>query len=208
MAASRVCSECGAPLEGKSTQAKTCSVRCRQARARRRSKSGEAIEATEQLAAEVVTREATTEIEKVMAQELIPVVRQAIDDDVIRAIQKLVALTPDAIEALSDQLASDDEVLRQRAAQTVVKYTIGHQALVKSSDEKHEQLIVNFNLPRPDGEEVAPSEAIDADPATEEEVRVCDICQQEKPLSEFKDNSERCLSCFEEWRAKVIESLA
>lgn len=207
MAVSRVCSECGAPLEGKAPSAKTCSVKCRQARARRKTKDSAALE---QRAEEVVTREATTEIEKVMAQELIPVVRQAIDDNVIRAIQKMVALTPKAIEALEADLDSDDDVLRQRAATTLVKYTIGHPALVKPADEKHEQVIINFGLPRPDESGISqhPEGDIDADPATEEEVRVCDLCGKEKAVSEFVAESERCRSCFDEWKEKVLAELA
>lgn len=209
MTAARVCSECGGSLEGKAPSAKTCSERCRAKRARRRSAANrEQLEAQEQQAQEVVKREAPTEIERELKRQLEPVVREAIDEDVIRAIQKLVALTPKAIDAIEADLESKDPVLRGRAAALAVKYTIGHPALVKSTDEKHEQLIVNFNLPRPDDAVREPSADAEADAEDIEEDRVCDVCGEQKPVAEFVAGSDRCRACFEQRRAEVLKEFS
>lgn len=201
MPAARVCSECGAPLTGLAPSAKTCSVRCRQKRGRRRKKANDEIAQQAELGVhEVVKREGPTAIERIMKQELVPVVREAIDEDVIKAIQRLVAITPAAIAQIATDLESEDPVMRSRAAALVVKYTIGHPALVKPSDQKHEQLIVNFSLPRP--EDAPVEETVEVEEV--EETRVCDICGREKVASEFVAGSERCQSCFDEAKAKIL----
>lgn len=150
-------------------------------------------------------REHDKVIERVLQQELEPVVRAAIDDEVLRAVDKLVKLTPRAIQALEDDLDSEDKVLRQRAATTLVKYTIGHPALLKPEDSKHEQLIVNFNLPRPDDQPDADQDVVPLDEV--DEARVCDICEEEKPASEFVAGSDRCRTCFEQWKSDVLRTL-
>ena len=207
--AARVCSECGGSLEGKAPSAKTCSVQCRQKRARRRKAANDNIEAqqAEVAVAQVVAREHDTVIERVLQQELEPVVRAAIDDEVLRAVDKLVKLTPLAISVLEEDLASDDAVLRQRAANTLVKYTIGHPALLKPQDEKHEQLIVNFNLPRPDDDPASGQDEVLRDVEEVEEDRVCDMCGELKPLPEFVAGSDRCKTCFEEYKANILRSI-
>lgn len=204
MAVARVCSECGKPLEGKAPSAKTCSVKCRQARARRRKHvNDEVAHQAEEGVGQVIAREHDTVIERVLHQELQPVVREAINDDVLRAIEKMVGLTTRAVQTLAEDLESEDAVIRQRAASLVVKYTVGHPALVRPTEEHHEQLVVNVGLPRPD--DVLQIEPESADVIeVEEETKICDICHQEKPESEFESGSDRCTQCHQEWRNRIM----
>lgn len=203
--AERVCSECGKPLLDKAPTARTCSRRCRTQRHRRLARINRDIDTSEAVESvqAIVRRDGDAVVRRVLKQELEPVVREAIDESVLRAIDDLVALTPAAVAALRTDLESEDPVMRSRAAALVVKYTIGHPALVKPSDEKHEQLIVNFNLPRPDAvveEELVTDAANDA----VEETRVCDLCGVEKESSEFVAGSDRCRTCFEAYRERIL----
>ena len=207
MALARTCSECGVPLVSRSPRAKTCSEKCRSARSRRERRVSteratlDAKPGVRQIA-EFVRNEAPDIAKNVLSQELAPIVRQALTEDVLRAIDKLVGLTPAAVNALTEDLMGDDKVLRQRAYTLLFKYTTGHPALVKPEDtEDKSQLVVNFNLPRPDPEQsIEPTAAV--------ELRTCDLCKQEKAVTEFEAGSERCTDCFEEWKAKIREQFA
>lgn len=202
MVLARVCSECGAPLAGKSVRAKTCSVRCRQARARRLRSAhvdARALEDTREIR-DLVRTAGQDAVQQVIKQELAPVVREAIDDDVLRAISKMVGLTTRAVEVLAADLESEDAVIRQRSAALVVKYTVGHPALVKSADEMPPHLEVHFSLPRPDSEPILTE--YDEDGQTVDE-RSCDMCGQLKPIAEFVAGSDRCSACFEESRREI-----
>ena len=204
MSASRVCSECGAPLTSKSPRARTCSTKCRTARARRiRDERDTAKAATVR---ELVERHVPDEARIALREELRPVVREAIDEDVLKAIQAMVGLTPQAVEVLANDLGSDDPVLRQRAATLVVKYTVGHPALVKATEDKGPGLQVYIGLPRPEDVE---AEAIDLPTEdVEDETRVCDVCGNEKLWpDEFESMSNRCKACFEERRAAILHSI-
>lgn len=141
-------------------------------------------------------------VQEVLKQELAPLVRESIDEDVIAAISKMVGLTTRAVEVLAADLDSEDKVMRQRAAALVVKYTVGHPALVKSSDETHTPLEIHFNLPRPDGTVETP--LVDAEGEPLEETQVCDTCKLEKPLAEFVAGSDRCEQCFREARQRIL----
>ena len=153
----------------------------------------------------VLTRKnADPVVRRVMAEELRPIVREALTEDVLRSMSTLVQLTPSAVAALQDDLNSPSASIRQRAYMLVMKYTIGHPALVKPDDtDPTNQMTVNVNLPRPE------QAAVDA-PALEDDEeddgrRVCDLCGEAKPEDEFVADSERCLSCVQEWKAKVQE---
>lgn len=211
--------------------AKTCSDKCRQKRTRRLRRTNENIaklreqgvvdsEITDLVRTELTRRGdgkpagtprkspnptghvSQNLIRQTIADELRPVVREALTEDVLRSIDKLVNLTPRAVEAIADDLESDNAAIRQRAYLLVTKYTIGHPALVRQEDtDPNRQLTVNFHLPRPD----AP-EAIDVPPPSEDEdLRTCDLCGEAKQPEEFVADSERCLNCAEEWKAKVQE---
>ncbi len=202
----RVCSECGASLTGRPPQTKTCSDNCRSRRSRRIRRANtqveEFAEANNAGAAEIaaiVRREAPDVVTRVMKDQLQPIVREALTEDVLQAISNLVGLTPRAVAALDADLDSEDATIRQRAYTLLIKYTVGHPSLVKPSDaEAGSQLVVNFNLPRPAEDETTDQ----IEHVTE--LQVCDMCHEEKDASEFVTGSARCQPCFDEWRAKVL----
>lgn len=192
----RRCSECGESLSGRSALTKTCSPRCRNTRSRRiRRQRREVNKLPEHLKVvqQVVTEDRGDVVKKVVEEEIRPVVREAITEDVMQSIRDLVALSPAAIAAIEDDLTGSDPVLRNKAYTLLVKYTIGHNALVESPDEEeNKNLTVNFQMPRPDDEV----------PADAEEIKQCDSCGIDKPASSFVGSSNRCTECFE--RAKEM----
>lgn len=139
-----------------------------------------------------------------MREELRPVVREALTEEVLQAVQDMLGLTPTAVLRLQEDLEAEDSTVRQRAYTLILKYTIGHPALLQAKDTQDTgQMVVNFNLPRPD--ELGP-EDIDLEP--QPEFDICDICGTEKPADEFAAGSQRCISCFEEHKARVLEAFA
>jgi hypothetical protein len=152
---------------------------------------------------QVVRNERDDVVDEMVREELRPAVREAITQDVLNAIRDMVALTPAAVAAITEDLASDDKVLRQRAYSLLTKYTLGHPALVtRDNDPDEKQLIVNFALPRPPD---AP--AIEGSATSDEELpegqRACDLCGGLKDEDQFVDGSDRCNSCWAEQRAQV-----
>ena len=135
----------------------------------------------------------------VIREELRPIAREALTEDVLRSIRNLVSLTPRAIECMAEDLQSDDPTIRQRAYTLVTKYTIGHQALVRPDDAAHGgQLIVNFELPRP-GSEPQHSDSVAVE-LESEELRTCDMCEVSQPITNFVAGSQRCVTCYEAQR--------
>jgi hypothetical protein len=135
-----------------------------------------------------------------MAEELRPIVREAITEEVLRSIDQLVALTPQAITALEADLESDDGLVRQKAYTLLLKYTVGNAAI--TSEDQPTGLVVNFELPRPG--RVAQEDDL---PAEAEELRQCLVCSEEYPTTEFVSGSDRCVTCHEQFQAKVKELL-
>lgn len=205
----RTCAECGKPLGSRSVRAKTCSNACRLRRSRRIRRTRTDFEQLESQgvgAAEIsaiVRRESPDVITRVMKEELAPIVREALTEDVLRAVQQMLGLTPRAVELLQLDLESPDATIRQRAYTLVTKYTIGHPALLKADDaDGSKQIVVNFGLPRPDdvsspGTEDTPAEAV--------ELQVCDMCNEEKSAGEFVAGSTRCQDCFAKWRTAIMD---
>jgi hypothetical protein len=206
----RTCSECGCSLEGRSPQTRTCSNACRKRRSARhaainkRRVEEEGSPAAVQEIRKIVRNEAPDVITRVLGSELVPVVREALTEDVMRAINQMVGLTPLAVAALANDLESEDALIRQRAYTLLIKYTAGHPALVRPADTNPQgQLVVNFNLPRPD-DAGSETEAVPAD-AEQVESRNCDLCGEELPETEFVAGSERCRSCFTAMQRKIEE---
>src|SRR5688572_22829120 len=175
----RRCTECGASLQGKGPNARTCGDKCRSKRSRRQrrqAKEAGAMKAMPEHQKDVAGR-VRTEIpdvaHDVIEQELRPVVRESITEETLRAIQTMVGLTPAAVAALADDLASEDSTVRQRAYKLVLQYTVGHPAIVKAEDETAGQkLEVHFDLPRPEPTDETP-EVVDAEVVAEDDVRQC-----------------------------------
>lgn len=208
----RTCSECATSIAGKATHTKTCSTNCRQKRARRLRKLDKAAAREETYyrkqseplreLVDVVRRSQTDVVKKVVEEQLAPIVRDALTEDTLQAIKKLLGLTSTAVGALAEDLVSDDPVIRQRAYSLAIKYTIGHPALVKADDSAGQgQMVVNFALPRPDQTPQAIEAAAD-------ELRTCDLCNTEKPLAEFVGDSDRCQACADEWKQRITDQFA
>jgi len=210
MADNLTCTECGASLAHKQAGAKTCSDTCRSKRSRRLSRQTSKARAQanmpdEYRAVNEVVRQQQNEVgRELLKEELRPVVREAITEDIFRAIRGMVALTPVAVEKLAEDLQSDNESIRHRAAALVVKYTVGHQALVRPDDaDAGSQMVVHFNLPRPGSSDT--EAAPDVEEIEEAVVlRTCDACGADKPEAAFVANSTRCETCYEEFREQVI----
>lgn len=207
----RTCSECSEPLSSRSVTSKTCSNACRLKRSRRLRRTKREHEefaenypgAGSQEVAAIVRRESYDAVMRVTQSEITPIVREALTEDVLRAVQSMIGLTPRAVELLGEDLKSEDATIRQRAYTLLIKYTAGHPALLAPKDSDHgAQLVVQFGLPRPDAADLIP-EAPEADL-----VQTCDTCNQDKPVSEFETGSLRCQTCFAEWRDKVLAEFA
>ena len=217
MPAARICSECPNPLIGKGPHAKTCSPKCRSKRSRRlnrqkreRGEETAATPAAQELAARV-RGERDDILHKVIEEEVRPVVRESITEETLRAIGDMVALTPRAVEAIADDLASEDATIRQRAYSLLMKYTVGHPAVVRPPDEDRTQpIVVNFDLPRPEPKHVeAELDTTEPNHIEEaQEVRTCDTCGKEAPAEDFAANSTRCLDCYAKQRARADAFLA
>lgn len=204
MALALRCTECGKPLTG--SQKFTCGQAHRAKRSRRLKRQAEHRGSVSKDPRHDDIRAAMTEAggdvaHEVLKEELRPIAREAITEDVLRAIQKLVGLTPLMVEAIAEDLVCGDPVIRQRAYTLGTKYTIGHQALVRPEEEgPGGKLVVNFNLPRP-GDDVQGVEA--AVELVAEELRTCDLCDVEKSIKEFVAGSNRCQTCYDEQRAEA-----
>lgn len=207
----RTCSECTNPLSSRSVTSKTCSNACRLKRSRRlrRVKQDQAdFEAnypgagSAEISA-IVRRESYDTVMRVTQSELTPIVREALTEDVLRAVQSMIGLTPRAVELLGEDLESEDPTIRQRAYTLLIKYTAGHPALLQPKDSDHgAQLVVQFGLPRPDAAELVPPEAEVIEDLT------CDMCHEDKPATEFESGSLRCKPCFETWKTNVLDQFA
>lgn len=206
--AERRCSECTRSLEDRAPTAKTCSTKCRKARSERMKKTNDLAEAHDAEITPVTRRRAIRAAHEATVQELRPIIREALTEEALGGIKDLLGLMPAAVATLIGDLASDDAVLRQRAAALVVKYTMGNPALVQHEDTAGGgQIVVNFALPRP-GE---PVDQVGSTPNDEgawdgegDELRSCSSCGTDKPVSEFVEESDRCKVCHEELRAKVL----
>ena len=212
MAAARRCSECGSPLTGRSPRALTCSDKCRWDRKRRVDRQlaqeradNEAPDGVRQIR-EAVRGETHSLVDKVLKEELRPVVREAITEETIRAINSLVHLAPRAVELIAQDMEDDDPLVRQKAYTLMMKYTVGHPALVAHEDAAAgSQINVNFELPRPTAIAAADAEATEAE-VVEPEDRTCDLCETTKPVTEFVANSSRCTECFDRWKETILQA--
>jgi hypothetical protein len=207
--AERRCSECPRPLGPHAPpNRKTCSDSCRSKRSRRlkrsRKKGGQNRAHPEELQA--LYQADAGKIEdaamEVIRDEVRPVVREALTDDVLRSIQDLVNLTPTIVAKIRDDIEQDaDKTLRQRAYTLVAKYTFGNPSVAPPPTDPGQQgLVVHFNMPRPGDTSTPTPEAQDV-----VELRHCVECDTDKPSDEFVGSSERCTDCHAVLQAKVAE---
>lgn len=207
MPTARVCTECGASLAGRSTNAYTCCDAHRKQRQRRRAEEKAERANRAATGSELVKRRVKDVAHDVLKEELRPIVREAITEDAIRALDKMIGLTGKAVEVLERDMEGDDFVLASRAANTVIKYTVGHPAVIRPQEEASHGMQVIFQLPRPDQPTPMPIEG-EAEDDEDTGQRRCDICHELKPVSDFEGDSDRCTACFTQWREQVLHSIA
>ena len=217
MSGTRFCSECGRDISDRGSGAKTCSDKCRTDRSiRLRAIRTRQRELEDSPIEEGITGRVPAEIDeqipKVINEELRPVVREALNEDTLSSIKKLINLSPAAITALETQLGSDDEKISQAAAKTILQYTVGHPALVSKEEESGPgKLTINFALPRPEIPDLETATAITV--TAEEELddgtdtRPCDTCQLERTDDQFVAGSDRCVDCFNLDQTKAMALL-
>lgn len=133
-----------------------------------------------------------------MAEQIKPIVREELAGRVLEQIDRLITLTPEALDALYEDLRGDDAVLRQRAYTLLLKYTVGSPLATDAETEDEKTLVVNVGMPATGGD------TVDAEVVT---TKTCDVCLEEKPEDQFEGNSERCVKCFTEARERAAHLL-
>jgi hypothetical protein len=193
-----ICSEC--PNEV-SSRAKTCSDTCR-AKRHRRIKRGRAEGTGPATADDLPSGAVEAAIQDTVQQAIVPIVREALTDDVLKGIRDLLNLTPKAIKAIEQDLESENDFIRQGAYRLLARYTLGHPSLVPEvSNDKNVVVMVN-GIARPQGP-AQPGEELAAPAETAVavvETRQCDSCDEHKPVTEFVGTSHRCQVCFTRMR--------
>lgn len=144
---------------------------------------------------------------EVLVEQVRPIVRDLLTDDVLAGLAKLVGLIPSAIDALQDDINQpDDETAdydrRQRAYTLLLKYTAGNATIAPPpAEQAAAPMQVIFAMPRP-GDGPAPSPALSAGEAIE--LRDCVECEATKPETDFVGSSQRCNTC----QAKLEDMIA
>lgn len=204
--AGRTCTECDNSVSGR---ALTCSATCRSARSRRIREN----RASGREVGTLVTDDAEQAAQELLRDELRPVIREAITEELVEQVHALIGEIPAAIQAAVDGLGATDDngdpdhTERRLAASLILKHTLGNQSVVPDINaDKHQDLQVYFNLPRPDpaapalrGENGGPVQS-----STVLESKDCDACGAHKLLSEFVGTSDRCQECFDKMKATVL----
>lgn len=198
----RRCTECDKPLGAHARKdKKTCGDTCRKnrsqriANARRRGGQNRHPEHMRETAA-AAAKDVAAEVAR---EEIRPYVREAMTDDVLQSVGRLVSLQPKAIDMLERDLESSDETIRQRAYTLLLRYTMGNPSVAPASAEIQPAAVsVVFNVPRPsDAPEVVEGTVEDAEP------RKCVECDQPRPDDEFVAASDRCVHCHADLQARV-----
>lgn len=202
MAAQRKCSEhregC-VPLTR--LNQKTCSLPCRQRRARRLKKAQktrvEAMAKARELPEHLKTmssaanREAPDVGHELLKEEMRPIVKEAITEDVLAGINALVSLTPRMVELIARDMESSDPYLAQKAYTLLARYTLGNASVApQPAAQAAQPMQVQFLMPRPG------DTALEA-PAVAVELRTCVECNAEKPATDFVGASPRCQVCHD-----------
>lgn len=147
---------------------------------------------------------------KVIAEELRPMIRQALTDNVLDALTKLVGITPDIVARLAEDVNDTDPIVRQKAYGLVLRYVLGHGAVQPKDEAERATMTVLFeSMPRPDAISPEPSQlpepAVEVEAADVDEVKQCEDCEVDKPVSEFDNDAPRCRQCVAEYKARRVE---
>lgn len=228
MPPSRICQapSCANSLEGYSPLAKTCGNVCKKRRERHiaanRRKAGRASGMPAHLAdmSQVARDVAPDVLRDVLREEAVPVAREALTEDVLRSLQALIHLTPQAVANLASDLVNPDDRLRQKATELLLRYTLGNQSVAPTATNNPAPMQVMLTWPTaPAPTEVGPptvdvtaedvelaSGAPETTPAAPAgETRECMECRETKSWDLFVGASERCQVCHDGALAKVRE---
>jgi hypothetical protein len=147
-------------------------------------------------AGRLVSDDAEKAAQDVLREELRPVIREAITEEVLDGIKKLVGHVPAAVQVAADALKSADERTRLDAATLLLRHSAGNKAIVPDINEgRHAPMTVVFGVPRPEDLAREPGESGVI------EAKECDSCGTSKPLDQFVGTSDRCQLCFDKMRA-------
>jgi len=140
-------------------------------------------------------------IREAFIEELRPVVREAIDEDAVRAIKGMVGLAPAAILVLQEDLSAEDPVLRQRAAALIMKYSLGNPNAMPPREAAGAGLTIINQMP--DAGQVDPP--VEAE-VVDDETRRCESCRLDRPRSAFVADAPVCGTCVEQRKAAIFEA--
>ena len=210
----RRCAICGKSLAGMSPKARTCGPAHQKALARRRDReredarksAGRGADDVDELTS-LINQKTQDAVRAAFVEELRPVLREAIDEDAVRAIQGMVGLAPAAILVLQRDLAGEDPIAASRAAGLILKYTLGNALVTPPRADTGDKLVIINALPRPDQPALPPSgDIVDATAYDDTETRTCDTCRLPKPLDEFPGNGPRCRQCMDEAKERIVNA--
>lgn len=236
----RVCSECPTPFVTTSPRAKTCSGSCRSKRKRRLDAGDTADVAGGNNAAKAIAKakKATMDdlpavVREVMAEEVRPVVREALSSRVLEAIGSMTELIPLMFDALKDDLVAQEPCVdpatgehvtmmdgtpvytvdydrRSKARDLVAKYTLGQPGLAPQPEAAaNAPITVVFpGMSQPEPIYIRAADAIADAPlelpaGVSDDARMCDLCHDWKEPVELVGDSDRCYPCHEAARVKM-----
>ncbi len=140
-------------------------------------------------------------VRDVLRDEVTPIVREALTDDVLVGIRDLVRLTPKMIAAIEQDLTNTDDTVRQKAYTLLARYTLGNPSIAPApTTPATSPMSVFFEMPRP-GDSSQTSDAVLEANATE--VKTCAECGVEKDAALFVGTSDRCRGCHDRLRSTV-----
>lgn len=209
----RICTECGEQYVVRAKHQVLCGKRaCSKRRQRRHKHLRETPLSHRPEFKELEGKQVKQIVTDVVKDELRPIIREQLTEDVTRGIGELVGLLPTAIQQLkADMLQKDDPELAHKAATLVMRLTVQNSSVAPPSQEQvPAPMQVHFNVPRSDPG-ATPAE-LDPDPegftdalVVEEPERQCMECHNYKPADAFVGNSDRCEACDEALRKQVLE---
>lgn len=215
------CEICGKPLVGK--QRRACGKPHSQA-LRSRARSDRAL-----LERQVMEHNVTEAVSDEIVQKAREVTQEAMTKEVLKQIERFVYLIPNALNAIEKNLGSDDPDIRQKAATTLLRYTMGNASVAPPSlEQQSSPLQVVFAVPRsdqagptpgggvrplleppagavgiPSGGPIIDVESTDLDDNMTCEHRICMECGLEKCVDEFVGESPRCKDCDRRLKERV-----
>lgn len=209
------CEICGKPLIGK--QRRACSDKCRN---QLRSVAGAEVK---KRATEIAETQALTAVQTEMQKQVGKITQEALRGEVEKQLQGFVFLIPTALAALKNNLEHGDIDQKQKAATTLLRYTLGNPSVAPPSLEvAPEPMQIVFAVPRSDTLGPAPgggvrpitdaplieAPIIDVESTALDSIDTCTRlqcmeCGLEKCVDEFVGASRRCKDCDRKLKDRV-----